>query len=168
MCFPYRNARHELRRPPFTKPPRKNTTNSFPTMFHTSRTDDLYDLYDVYDLYDLFQLHDVDLSRKVHSRSRYSLAQIAGWEDPYILQVLPHVSWVGCVICRSCTTSHNGTWGTRWSRSRSVLWCARFTAVNLDYAPVANCIKKSSRQKDVEQFFNHSGRDYDPLIISYY
>ena len=45
------------------------------------------DLYDLYDLYDL--------------------AHVAGWE-PYNLHDLGHVSWVGIVLHRSCTTSRNG------------------------------------------------------------
>ena len=36
------------------------------------------------------------------------------------------VSWVGSVLCRSCTTSHNVMWGTRWSRSWSVWSRATF------------------------------------------
>ena len=47
----------------------------------------MYDLYDQYDLYDL--------------------AQLAGWE-PYIVHDLEHVSWVGSVLYRSCTTSYKG------------------------------------------------------------
>ena len=44
----------------------------------------------------------------------HGLAHVAGWE-PYNLHDLAHVSRVGFVLCRSCTTSHNGRWGTRWS-----------------------------------------------------
>ena len=49
----------------------------------------------------------------------YDLAHAAGW-DPYNLHDLAHASCVGSVLCRSCTTPHNGRWGTRWSRSWSV------------------------------------------------
>ena len=58
------------------------------------------DLYDLYDLYDL--------------------AHVAGWE-PYNLHDLGHVSWVGSVLYRSCTTSHIGRLRSKWSRS----WSAR-------------------------------------------
>ena len=69
----------------------------------TPRTDYLYDLYDLYDP-----------------------AHVAG-RDRYNLHHLAHVSWVGVVLlCRSCTTSHNGRWGFRlswpWSVARS--WSA--------------------------------------------
>ena len=47
-------------------------------------------MYDLYDLYDL--------------------AHVVGWE-PYNLHDLGHVSWVGSVLNRSCTTSHNGRLG---------------------------------------------------------
>ena len=52
------------------------------------------DLYDLYDLYDL--------------------AHVAGLE-PYNLHDLAQVSWVGYVLHRSCTTSHNGRLGSTWS-----------------------------------------------------
>ena len=35
----------------------------------------------------------------------------AGW-DPHDLHALARVSWDGPVLCRSCTSSHNGRWGT--------------------------------------------------------
>ena len=54
--------------------------------------DDLYNLYDLYDLYDL--------------------AYVAGW-DTHNLYDLARVSWVGPVLCRSCTTSHKARGGTR-------------------------------------------------------
>ena len=74
-------------------------------------------LYDLYDLYDL--------------------AHVAGWElctlhDP------AHVSWVGSVLRRSCSTSQNGRLGSRLS-----------TVVDHDLLdlPVrrVNCLKFSSR-----------------------
>ena len=56
----------------------------------------LHDLHDLYYLYDLYDLYDI--------------AHVAGWE-PYNLhdQLIAHVSLVGSVLYRSCTTSHNGT-----------------------------------------------------------
>ena len=59
---------------------------------------DLPDLYDLYDLYDL--------------------AHVAGWE-PYDLHDLAHASWVGSVLHRSCTTSHNAGLGSTGRLSRS-------------------------------------------------
>ena len=50
------------------------------------------------------------------------VAHVAGL-DPYDMHDLAWsstVSWIGSVLRRSCTTYHNGRWGTRWSRSRSV------------------------------------------------
>ena len=43
----------------------------------------------------------------------YDVPHVAGWE-PYILHDLAaHVSWVGSVLYRSCTTYHNGKLGSR-------------------------------------------------------
>ena len=53
---------------------------------------DLCDLYDLYDLY--------DLAHHVVGR------------EPYNLHDLGHVSWVGSVLHRSCTTSRNGRLGS--------------------------------------------------------
>ena len=50
------------------------------------------DLYDLYDLYDL--------------------AHVAGWE-PYHLHNLPHDSWVGSTLYRSCTAYDDGKLGSR-------------------------------------------------------
>ena len=44
----------------------------------------------------------------------YDLARVAGWE-PYYLHDPGHVSWVGSVLNRSCTTYHNGRLGSRLS-----------------------------------------------------
>ena len=52
----------------------------------------------------------------------YDLAHVAGWE-PNILHDRGYFSGVGSVLCRSCTTSHNGRLGSRLSRSWSI--CAR-------------------------------------------
>ena len=49
----------------------------------------------------------------------YDLAHVTGW-DPYSLHDLGHVSWVGSVLYRSCTSSHNGKLGSRLCRSWSV------------------------------------------------
>ena len=40
----------------------------------------------------------------------YGLAHVAGWE-PCKLHALAHVAWVGSVLYRSRTTSHNGRLG---------------------------------------------------------
>ena len=60
--------------------------------FRSGHDLDLPGIYtpDLYDLYDL-----------------YALAHVAGWE-PYDLHHLGHAPWVGSVLYRSCTTSHNG------------------------------------------------------------
>ena len=59
------------------------------------------DIYipDLYDLYDLYALCDL-----AH--------HVAGLE-PYDLYDLAHVSWVGSVRYRSCTTPHNGGLGSK-------------------------------------------------------
>ena len=59
----------------------------------------------------------------------YDLVHAAGWK-PYNVHNLAHLSWVGSVLCKSCTTYHNGRWWTRWSRwcrwsVRGVVRCAR-------------------------------------------
>ena len=61
-------------------------------------------LYDLYDLYDL--------------------AHVAGWDEPYNLHDLGHVSWVGSVLYRSCSTCCDGRLGYGWSKSWSV-WSVR-------------------------------------------
>ena len=59
-------------------------------------------------------VHDLDLPRKADRliHDLYDLAHVAGWE-PFNLHDLAHVSWVGSVSHRSCTTSHNGRLGSR-------------------------------------------------------
>ena len=42
----------------------------------------------------------------------YDLAHVAGWE-PSKLHDLGRVSCVGAVLHRSCTTSHDGTLGSK-------------------------------------------------------
>ena len=54
---------------------------------------------DLYDLYDLYDLHDL-----------YDLAPVGGWK-PYKPHDLAHISCVGSVLYRSCTTSHSGRLG---------------------------------------------------------
>ena len=66
-----------------------------------------------------FPLDELDLSRQIDCQILYDLVHVAGWE-PCILHDLAHVSWVGSVLYRSCTTLTTGRWGTRWSRSWSV------------------------------------------------
>ena len=68
----------------------------------TPRIDDLYDLYDTFPLHDLDLLGMADLFPIL-----YDLAYVAGW-NRHNLHDPAHVSWVGSVVCRSCTTSHNG------------------------------------------------------------
>ena len=53
------------------------------------RADNIPDLY----LYYLYYLYD--------------LAHVAGWE-PYSLHDLGYVSWIVCLLYKSCTASHNG------------------------------------------------------------
>ena len=64
--------------------------------------------------YHRFPLHCLDLSGQLHSCSVWSGACYR-WE-PYNPHGLAHISWVGCALCRSWTTYHNGRWGSRWSR----------------------------------------------------
>ena len=56
------------------------------------------------------------------------LAHVARWR-PYNLHDLAHASWVGSVPYRSCTTSHNGRLGSRWSRSWSIWSICRTVAL---------------------------------------
>ena len=46
----------------------------------------------------------------------YDPAHLAAWE-PYNLHGLAPASWVGCVLYRSCTLSHGGRLGCRFSIS---------------------------------------------------
>ena len=90
--------------------------------------------------FELKTFHTSGRSSMAPSRSRsckadlflilYDLAHIAGW-NPYNMHdlmhdLMAHVSWVGSVLLirRSCATSHNGRWRTRWSRSWSI-WSVR-------------------------------------------
>ena len=64
---------------------------------------DLYDLYDLYDMYDMYDMYDL-----------YDLAHVVGRKQySFNLHDLGQVSWVGSVLHRSCTTSHNGRLGSR-------------------------------------------------------
>ena len=63
--------------------------------------------------------YDLDILGQMYSWSVWSVAHIAGW-GPYSLHDLGHGSWVGSVLYRSCTTSHNGRLGYGWSRSWSI------------------------------------------------
>ena len=66
-----------------------------------------------------FFTRQTDLSRCIYQRS--CMTELVAGCDRHILHDLAHVSWVGsALICRSCTTSHNGRWETKWSRWRDV------------------------------------------------
>ena len=73
----------------------------------------------------IFQTADRFLTCVIYSSS--VVAHVAGWK-PCNPHDLGHISWVGSVLYRSCTTSHNGRLGSTWSinrssRSLSVLTC---------------------------------------------
>ncbi|CAN0557913.1 unnamed protein product [Laminaria digitata] len=60
-----------------------------------------------------FPLHDLDISGQIYLfTDLYDLAHVARW-GVYNLHDLGHVSWVGSVRYRSCTTSQNGRLGSR-------------------------------------------------------
>ena len=48
-----------------------------------------------------------------------------------VLYHLARGSWVGYVLCRSCTTYHNGRWGSRWSR-----WSTSWPVRRVKYSQV--------------------------------
>ena len=88
----------------------------------TTRTDGLYDLYDLFPLLYSTTVHDLDLPGRADRYipdlynlydlyDLYDLAHVSGWE-PQKLHDLGHVSWVGSVLYRSCTTYHNGRLGS--------------------------------------------------------
>ena len=56
-------------------------------------------------------VHDLDLSGQMHSWSEGS--HVVGWE-PYYPHAPVHLSWVGSVLDRSCTTFRNVTSGSRY------------------------------------------------------
>ena len=118
---------------------------SIPTTVHDL---DLSGQVDVWSVWSIpTTVHDLDLSGQTDSWSVWSSSNVAAWE-PYNLQYLAHVSWVGLVLCRSCTTSHNGRWGTRWSRSWSI-WsvCPRCeTFARYNNTPFQNHTRRTTLQ----------------------
>ena len=70
-----------------------------------------------------FPLH--DLESAINSQSRripglYDLAHVAAWGRIICMIYGTHISWVGSVLYRSCTTYHDDRLGYRWSRSWSL------------------------------------------------
>ena len=109
----------------------KGVLSTVSCILFTPQIDDLYDLYDVYDVYDLFSLQFmicmICQAGQIYSWSVWSVWSVwstsccrvgavqSAWSSPCFMRWL----CAHALICRSCTTSHNGRWGTRWLGS----WC---------------------------------------------
>ena len=78
-----------------------------------------------------FPLDVLGISRPIYSRfCIYDRAHVAGWDPQHQHDLVGHVSWVGSVQCRSCTTSHNRRWVTRRYTSWSIWPVRRVAAFN--------------------------------------
>ena len=76
-----------------------------------------------HDLYDLFPLPLCRYFKADLFPILYISCISCGRVGPVLhdLSIVARISWVGSVLYRSCTTSHNGRRGTRWSRSWSTI-----------------------------------------------